>query len=150
MDRFAITVKTIMVMTVLASLIYLPTVAWAGETEDDEAENAGQYSIIISNVSFVAPSPERDNLNGEWVEIYNPGDLAQDFSGWRLIDLQNHVYEFPDGFKLGGGCYVKVHSGSGTDTKSDLYINSKISIWNNNGDVATLEDGEGSIVYVFP
>jgi hypothetical protein len=38
----------------------------------------------------------------------------------------------------------------GNDTAEDLYWNRSLSIWNNDGDVATLKDASGNIVSRYP
>ncbi len=96
--------------------------------------------IKISAVQFDAEGDDKVNLNGEWVEVANTGGAPQDFTGWSLSDESNHTYLFPAGFVLGAGDSVKVHTGSGTDSTSDLYWGRGSSIWNNDGDTATLKD----------
>jgi len=114
-----------------------------GETSSPERE------ISISNASFVAPSPERENLNAEWVEISNQGESDEKMAGWKLEDRQNHTYTFPD-FILKAGSSARVHTGTGSDTSDDLYWNRNTPIWNNDGDTATLIDAAGNIVSSYP
>jgi hypothetical protein len=75
-----------------------------------QGEEALEAQIVITNASFEAPSPERDNLNGEWVEITNMGASAQSMEGWTLEDQQNHSYKFTN-FALEARASVKVHTG---------------------------------------
>jgi len=104
--------------------------------------------IKISAVQFDAEGDDRkaENLNTEWVEVINNGDAPQDLSGWTLSDDSNHTYSFPQGFVLGASDSVKVHTGSGTNSTSDLYWGRGSPIWNNDGDTATLKDEDGRIV----
>ena len=69
--------------------------------------------------------------------------------GWTLEDAQNHSYAFPD-FSLAAGAAVKVRTGEGNDSATDLFWNRSSSIWNNGGDVATLKDASGNIVASYP
>lgn len=103
-------------------------------------------AVEISAVQFDAPGNELDNLNGEWVEVSNTGGTAQDMSSWTLSDDSNHVYSFPEGFVLGAQDSVKVHTGKGADSTSDLYWNRGSSVWNNDGDTATLSDESGNVI----
>jgi len=103
-------------------------------------------NIEISATQFDAPGDDRKNLNGEWVEIKNNGDVDVDMNSWTLEDGQNHVYTFPIGFMLIKGNLVKVHTGKGQDTSSDLYWGSGRAIWNNDGDTATLKNRDRKIV----
>lgn len=123
--------------------IFLGATLVQGETTSE------QSAISITNANFVAPSPEKENLNEEWVEISNLGDMDEDLTGWTIEDEQNHTYMF-QGFTLKAGASVKVHTGIGKDTSSDLYWNKNAPIWNNNGDVATLKDASENVVFSYP
>jgi len=111
-----------------------------------KSEDTNKTEIIISNVSFVAPVPEKENLNEEWVEITNRGLNPQDLTGWILTDEGNHQFVFPEGFTLDPDASVKIHTGLGEDTVTDIYWNRSTPVWNNDGDVATLLDSAGNIV----
>lgn len=98
--------------------------------------------VYIKDAQFDARGNERENLNGEWVEIC---DGNTDMKDWSLNDEgEKHKYSFPNGFVL-EGC-VKVHTGSGTDTSKDLYMDKRASIWNNDGDIATLKNENGDVI----
>jgi hypothetical protein len=111
--------------------------------------NSTKSKITISNTCFKATSPEKQNLNGEWVEIANQGSAAQDLHGWTVTTQHNRTYAFKD-FTLLAGASVKLHTGCGNDTTTDLYWNKKMPIWNNNGDMATLKDASGNVVARYP
>jgi hypothetical protein len=111
--------------------------------------NSTESKITITSASFVAPSPEKENLDGEWVEVANQGDADENLAGWALSDEQNHTYTFPD-FVLAAGASVKIHTGSGSDTDKDLYWSRTSSVWNNSGDLATLLDAAGNVVARYP
>ena len=87
------------------------------------------------------------NINEEWVEVVNTGS-AVSLSGWTVHDEgPNYTFAFPSGFTLAGGGRVKIHSGSGTDTATDLYWGRSQHVWNNTGvDIAYLVNGTGSVV----
>ena len=108
-----------------------------------------ESSIAITNANFAATSPEKENLDDEWVEISNLGTTDVSLAGWTLEDAQNHTYSFPD-FSLTAGGAAKIRTGSGSDTSEDLFWNRSSSIWNNDGDVATLKDASGNIVSRYP
>jgi len=108
-------------------------------------QGAEAIGVAITNVNFAAPSPEKENLDGEWIEITNKDTAPQSLTGWTLEDEGNHTYSFPE-FSLNAGASVKVHTGEGTDTARDLYWDRSTSVWNNGGDVATLKDASGNIV----
>ena len=93
-------------------------------------ESSSDGGIAITNANFVAPSPEKENLNEEWVEVANNGTIDENLTGWTIQDQQNHTYAFPD-FNLKAGATVKIHSGTGSNSDEDLYWNRSTSIWNN-------------------
>lgn len=105
--------------------------------------------ISINNASFIAPSPEKENLNGEWVEIANEGSSDQSLNRWILEDKDNHTYSF-NNFTLKSGALVKVHSGKGEDTLADLYWGRSSPVWNNDGDMATLKNASGGVIARYP
>ncbi len=131
------------VLTFALFALFLGTVLVQGE--DSSAENG----ITISNASFIAPSPEKENLNEEWVELTNLGGVDEDLTGWTLEDAQNHTYTFKS-FTLNAGSKVKLHTGKGDDSAEDLYWNKNTPVWNNSGDVATLKDASENIVASYP
>jgi hypothetical protein len=135
-------IYAVAIITLFLSL-FLGTALAQGETSGSERE------ILISNASFVAPSPERENLNMEWIEISNQGASDENMAGWKLEDGQNHTYTFPD-FILKAGSSARIHTGTGSDTSDDLYWNRNTPIWNNDGDTATLIDAAGNIASSYP
>ncbi len=110
---------------------------------------SAEIKVAITNASFVAPSPERLHLNGEWVEIANQGSENESLADWTLTDQQNHTYTFKS-FTLDAGASVKVHTGAGNDSMTDVYWGRNSPVWNNDGDVATLRDASGAIVAEYP
>jgi hypothetical protein len=66
-------------------------------------------------------------------------------SGWHVEDAAHHAYTFP-AFTLAAGAYVKLHTGSGTNTGTDLYWGSGSAIWNNGGDTVYLYNAAWQIV----
>lgn len=99
---------------------------------------AAPPSVRITAISFKAAG-EKEDPNLEWVELSGTGDL----SGWTLSDAGTNRYTFPP-FALSGS--VRVHSGKGTDTGTELYWGRTISVWNNDGDTAILKDASGALV----
>ncbi|HWQ20853.1 MAG TPA: lamin tail domain-containing protein [Methanotrichaceae archaeon] len=87
----------------------------------------------------------RDHLNDEWVEITNQGTVTQDMDGWTLSDEGNHTYKFKN-FILAPKASAKVHTGKGDNSATDIYWSRTSSVWNNDGDKATLKDASGNEV----
>ncbi|MEA2045517.1 MAG: lamin tail domain-containing protein [Euryarchaeota archaeon] len=102
------------------------------------AEDGGEIAVIISDADWVE----------EWVEIINVGEPAQELTNWTLQDETNHTYTFPV-FVLARGGVVTVHTETGNNTDTDLYWN-RATVWNNDGDVATLADDMGNVIAIYP
>ena len=80
--------------------------------------------------------------------------LIIQFNEWQLVILGAGV-SIGLGIlfnTLGAGTIVKIHTGSGNNTKNDLYWNNDYPIWNNNGDTAFLYDKDGYLIdtYEYP
>ncbi|WP_434027440.1 lamin tail domain-containing protein [Streptomyces graminofaciens] len=121
-------------------------VALTGTLLSSPAGAAG--GVIIYRVYFDTPGKDtRTNAayNGEWVQIKNTSSKAISLKGWVLKDPDNHKYTFLD-VKIGAGKYIKVRTGSGTDTAATKYQNRRAYVWNNTSDTATLLKASGSKV----
>jgi hypothetical protein len=129
-------------LALILALVFFTAGLSSAEDADAKMEDWEQagYGVVITNASWV----------DEWVEITNLGKSSQDLSGWSLKDEQEHIYVFPEGFRLLPGGLVVVHTGVGNDTETDLYMNMGNPIWNNSGDVATLMDADGTVVSQHP
>ncbi|MFD7835308.1 lamin tail domain-containing protein [Streptomyces sp. NPDC059761] len=104
--------------------------------------------VEISRVQ--ADSPGRDDrsnrsLNAEWVEITNTTRDAINLRSWTLRDSDGNRYRF-DNVRINGRATIRIHTGSGHDTRTDLFQNSRDYIWGNQGDTATLRDDRGRAV----
>jgi hypothetical protein len=66
-------------------------------------------------------------------------------TGWTVFDLQHHGYRFPK-FRLRSGHSVRIHTGSGFNTSTDLYWHAGAYIWDNTGDRATLRNANGTVI----
>ncbi len=102
--------------------------------------------VQISAINFDAPGNDHQNLNGEWVKITNGDTTPVSMTGWTISDEGNkHTYRFPT-FSLDAGATITVYTGSGRNTGNELYMGYGQAIWNNNGDTATLIDGNGGVI----
>ncbi|MGW8778890.1 lamin tail domain-containing protein [Streptomyces sp. NPDC055796] len=104
--------------------------------------------VEISRVQ--ADSPGRDDrsnrsLNNEWVEITNTTRDAVNLRGWTLRDSDGNRYRF-DNVRINGRATIRIHTGTGHNTRTDLFQNSRDYIWGNQGDTATLRDDRGRTV----
>lgn len=122
----------------LRSPVYLPLVL------NDDGPSTGTVDVRIEEIVY---DPPGDDVIGEYVRIQNHGD-AVEMTGWTLRDEAGRVYTFP-AFTLASGASVRVWTGSGVDSGTDLYWGSGNAIWNNTGDTAYLRDDQGSLVATY-
>lgn len=102
--------------------------------------------LKIIQLQADAPGSDRENPNGEWVEIANQGNAPVDMTGYTLKDEANHIYTFAD-YEIGAGQRFKLFTGPGNDTDVELYWGFRgESVWNNDSDVAFLRDPQGGLV----
>jgi len=103
-------------------------------------------SISISALQFDAPGDDRQNLNGEWVQLTNRGHDIVLIAGWTLSDKdQGILYTFPAIFLVPNES-VTIFSGTGTLNNTALFMGKTDPVWGNSGDLAILKDGKGMII----
>lgn len=104
--------------------------------------------IQIGHIRYDAEGDDNHNLNDEWVEFTNPTAEPFDLTGWSIKDESaSHRYRFPDGFNLEGQGTVRLHTGCGADTSTELFwCNEGSAVWNNSGDTVFVLDPAGNIV----
>lgn len=109
--------------------------------------------VIITHIQYkpVDPNhyPERDFLNDEWVEIRNIGNEYQSLDSWILKDDAGHEYTFSSFVVLYPNETVRIHTGIGLDSSTDIYWGYGNAIWNNDSDMATLMDRDRNIIDVY-
>ena len=74
-------------------------------------------------------------------------DLAKEYLLQETVGQAKKLGRFA-GFSLGASDKVKLFSGCGTDSATELYWCTG-AVWNNDGDTATLRDTDNSIVDTF-
>src|SRR5882757_8644482 len=79
--------------------------------------------LVISRISYNSPGADtRSNtsLNGEWIQLHNQCRTASVLTNAKVKDAAGHIYKFSS-YSLGGGKYVRVRTGRGTNTSTDRY-----------------------------
>ncbi|MCB0213581.1 MAG: thermonuclease family protein [Anaerolineae bacterium] len=120
---------------------------------EQEAREAGrglwagsETPLKIISIQADAPGDDRENPNGEWIEIANEGSEGVNMAGYTLKDEANHIYTFGN-FTLDGGSHFRLYSGQGQNTAAELYWGLiGESVWNNGSDAAFLRDNQGALV----
>ena len=105
-------------------------------------------AIDITEVVFNPPGRDGDDLNGEWVTLINRGSRSIELEGLVLSDESNNVFELPDR-DLAAGARLKIHSGTGRPSDSQLYWGRDRPLWNNDGDTAILRGPDGELIARF-
>ena len=102
--------------------------------------------VKISAVQFNAPGDDRQNLNGEWVQVNNTGDGPVLINGWTLSDRTgSHPYTFP-AVVLMPGEKVTVYTGNGMMNETSLFMGRTEPLFGNSGDTVFLRDGSGQTI----
>jgi len=101
--------------------------------------------VVPSCCQFDPPGNDNLHLNDEYVCLENQGGLAADMTRWQVKDLADHTYTFP-AFALLAGARVKLRTGCGTNTLTDVYWCQGGAVWNNDGDTVLLYDSAGVLV----
>nr|WP_233265084.1 lamin tail domain-containing protein [Halomarina oriensis] len=114
---------------------------------DDEGGDgdSGSGDLAIAQIHEDAQGNDRNNMNDEYVVFENTGTAALDLTDWQVSDSVGKTYTFPS-FSLAAGAQVTLHTGSGSDTASDLYWSASGPVWNNGGDTVTVTDDAGTTV----
>jgi hypothetical protein len=85
------------------------------------------------------------SLNKEWVDVTNTSRRSVNLGGWTLSDEDGHTYTFRH-YRLEGRATVRVHTGIGRDSDTDLYQDRRTYVWDHHSDTATLRDEHGRII----
>ncbi|MFE5407026.1 lamin tail domain-containing protein [Streptomyces sp. NPDC056580] len=104
--------------------------------------------VYISSVRYDSPGrDDRSNwsLNQEWVDITNSTRRAVNLDGWTLRDEDGHTYTFRH-VRLDRRSTVRVHTGVGRDSRTDLFQDRRAYVWNNDHDTATLRNDRDRFV----
>lgn len=126
----------------------LAAAAEAGLWAPNACGPATGAAVDVGRVRTDPPGDESQTPNEEWVEVVNRGGRPVDLTGWGVRDESaSHRYEFPDGFRLFAGATVRLRTGCGRDTATDLHwCVSGSAVWNNDGDTVFITDPSGNIV----
>ncbi|MFK0202472.1 lamin tail domain-containing protein [Streptomyces lavendulae] len=97
-----------------------------------------------------ADNPESDDrsnrsLNAEWVEITNTTRGGISLRGWTLRDGYGNRYRFGD-VRINSQSTIRIHTGTGRDSRTDLYQGRRDYVWDNRADTATLCDDRNRVV----
>ncbi|WP_432074930.1 lamin tail domain-containing protein [Streptomyces wuyuanensis] len=135
------------VATALASGALLAAAALPATAAGHDRHHGFRSAVVIGQVQYDSPGrDDRSNrsLNAEWVEVRNTGRHAVNLRGYTLSDRDGNRYRF-DNLRLNGRSSVRVHTGIGRDTRTDVYQDRRNYVWDNR-DTATLRNDRGRVI----
>jgi hypothetical protein len=101
--------------------------------------------IRITRIDASASAGQKDYL-GECVVIKNFGASAVNMTNWTLEDAgAKHRFTFPE-FTLNPSASVEVWTMPGTPSATQLHWGRTTSVWDNDGDTASLRDHNGALI----
>lgn len=138
----------------LATVYTVPPNAMLADMMQQSEEEAKQYHrgmwgssfegpLAIASIHADASGDDSANLNDEYIVFAVMADIS--LKGYAVEDGSGHHYDFPNRAFTAGDEF-KLHSGSGTNTSSDLYWGSEVPIWNDDGDTIKVLDAEGNVL----
>jgi len=99
---------------------------------------------LVTITAVIAPG----DINNEAVQIVNSGSSPIALLGWKIADLQNHVYTFKQVTLFGDGAGILFHTGAGRDGATDVFWGRTEAVWEP-GELVTLLDGQDNIMATF-
>jgi hypothetical protein len=106
---------------------------------------AGMQLSKILPFPLVVPGGHNAQVNAEWVVVKNTASKPKNLHGWFIREKRaKRTYTFPR-FTLCGGCSVKIHSGKGTNTGTDLFWGRSNPAWPDDFDHAVLHRASGLV-----
>ncbi len=116
-----------------------------------------QDQPLSVSINYDAYGNDKNNLNGEWIDIANGGTQPVSLAGWWLRDSSNlgykaHGYAIPSSAAVQPGGRLRVHIGSGDDNATNVYMHRDYPLYANPsgpakwlGDGAFLFDHDGDL-----
>lgn len=148
---FVLVVGFLLAMVVLPGRpLWLPVVMVGVRPVPTATATPGVSAVRIVTIGYEG----RD----EFVWIRNDGSGAQSMGGWMLQSYRSadcrpeltQRFWFPDGFVLGPGASVWIHSGPEASSGWPLHLYwTRDYVWANAGDVGDLRDAGGGLVGQF-
>lgn len=124
------------------------------DEKDNDDEISGYTLSLTAGLCAATPVTSTVVINEvypgdpDWVELYNGGDAPVDVAGWHLVMYSGYGVVDRDftlpALVLQPDAYVVVHETPGTDTVTDLYLDSNLSWYHGGSGAVALTGGTGS------
>jgi micrococcal nuclease len=101
-------------------------------------------SMAVVDAVANPPGPDDQNMNEELVVLANTGTTTVDLRGWILRDESTGNRLVMSSLLVAPGERVRVRTGCGTDTRTDVHWCSDGPVWSNGGDTVLLLGPGGS------
>jgi micrococcal nuclease len=111
-----------------------------------DGSQSGDTSLELVRIHADAAGDDNENLNDEYLVFENTGSESLDLSGWTVADEAGHMYTIPDGVVLAPGERLTLYTGSGTNSRTELFWDSDGALWNNGGDTVIVSTDAGTVV----
>jgi endonuclease YncB( thermonuclease family) len=113
---------------------------------DSCGRGPAQGARLQVHVNWDAAGVDRDNPNGEWIQIRNRGSRAVRVGHWRVKDSDLKSYRLPSWAKVPAGGSIFVHPGRGRSHGNHFYWGLGRALFDNDhGDGAYLFDPQGDL-----
>jgi hypothetical protein len=122
--------------------------AAAASAAADNGVRLDRPHVEISSVQYDSPGYDNRSyrsLNTEWVDVTNTSGRSVNLDGWTLSAEDGHTYTFHH-CRLEGHATVRVHTGIGRDSDTDLYQDRRNYVWDNHSDTATLRNDHARVI----
>ena len=109
-----------------------------------------EASVRIGSTNVDPDGPDDEVLEEEWVEIVNEGSSPVDLEGWALRDESTSNRFVFDSHTLAEGETLRLRTGCGDGTDTEVYWCSPNGVWSNRGETVLLLAPSGAIAdYLF-
>jgi hypothetical protein len=104
----------------------------------------GELSLTEVNIS---PGGQRnENVANEYIALTNVGEGTLNLSGATVTDRTGYRFQFPTGSSLNPGETIRVHTGKGEDSETDVYWGKKVKVWEDSNDIITVRSKNGEVL----
>jgi hypothetical protein len=131
-------IKSVLIASLIATGVILSP---SSQSSASAASCVGLHSIYYNSPGTDTGS--NTSLNAEWIQLRNRCSTSRSLTNAKIKDAAGHTYTFGS-YALGGGKYVKVRTGKGSNTATDRYQGRSWYVWNNDKDTAYLYNASGT------